>query len=303
VKHVLTLRELDGSQIAELVELGLETKRDPERFADAALRRGLLILMEKTSTRTTLSFTAAINQMGGWALKLDWVESNFSISPIHHEAAYVSRNSDVIMARLKTWDSLTALAGGATVPVINGCCTRHHPSQALADLITIREQFGRLEGASIAYVGIHNNVANSLLVGCTRTGVRVGLVTPIINEPSRDQSLIDEAEATGLVTHYESVREAAEACDFIYTDTWVDMEWFKDPSYDDERERRVALMTPYQLNEENLGGADVRVMHDMPIHPGFEISEELTRDPRSIIYDQAENRLYSAKALLLNALG
>jgi ornithine carbamoyltransferase len=92
VKHVLTLRELDGSQIAELVELGLQTKREPERFADAALRRGLLILMEKTSTRTTLSFTAAINQMGGWALKLDWVESNFSISPIHHEAAYVSRN-------------------------------------------------------------------------------------------------------------------------------------------------------------------------------------------------------------------
>jgi ornithine carbamoyltransferase len=80
------------------------------------------------------------------------------------------------------------------------------------------------------------------------------------------------------------------------------MEWFKDPSYDDERERRVALMTPYQLNEENLGGADVRVMHDMPIHPGFEISEELTGDPRSIIYDQAENRLYSAKALLLHAL-
>jgi len=197
VKHVLTLRELDGLQIAELVELGLQTKREPERFADAALRRGLLILMEKTSTRTTLSFTAAINQMGGWALKLDWVESNFSISPIHHEA----------------------------------------------DLITIREKSGRLEGASIAYVGIHNNVANSLLVGCTRTGVRVGLVTPIVNEPSWDQSLADEAEAPGLVAHYESVREAAEACDFVYTDTWVDMEWFKDPSYHDERKRRVALMT------------------------------------------------------------
>jgi ornithine carbamoyltransferase len=302
VNDVLTLRELEGERIAELVELGLETKRDPARFADVCTRRGLLILMEKTSTRTTLSFTAAINQMGGWSLKLDWVESNFAISPIHHEAAYVSRNSDVIMARLKTWESLTALAEGATVPVINGCCTRHHPSQALADLITIRESFGRLEGASVAYVGIHNNTANSLLVGCTRTGVRVGLVTPIVNEPSWDQSLVDEAEATGLVTHYESVREAAQACDFVYTDTWVDMEWFKDPSYDEERERRVALMSPYQLNHETIGDADVRVMHDMPMHPGFEISEEITRDPRSIVYDQAENRLYSAKALLLHAL-
>ena len=113
---------------------------------------------------------------------------------------------------------------------------------------------------------------------------------------------MDEAEATGLVTRYDSVQDAAAACDFIYTDTWVDMEWFTDPGYDEERARRTALMTPFQLNRETLGDADVRVMHDMPIHPGFEISEELTSDPRSIIYEQAENRLYSAKALLLHAL-
>jgi ornithine carbamoyltransferase len=271
-------------------------------YENALARRGLLILMEKTSTRTTLSFSAAIGQMGGWSLKLDWVESNFTISPIHHEARYVSRNCDAIMARLKTWEALSTLAENATVPVINGCCTRYHPSQALADLITIREAAGRLEGTSVAYVGVHNNVTNSLLAGATRVGVGVGLVTPMVNEPAWDQALVDEAEATGLVTRYESVREAAEKCDFVYTDTWVDMEWFSDPSYDEERERRTALMSPFQLNHETVGDADVRVMHDMPIHPGWEISEELTQDPRSIIYDQAENRLYSAKALLLNAL-
>ena len=124
----------------------------------------------------------------------------------------------------------------------------------------------------------------------------------MVNEPSWDQALVDEAEATGLVHALRERPEAAEACDFVYTDTWVDMEWFSDPRYDEERARRMALMSPFQLNRETLGDADVRVMHDMPIHPGFEISEELTSDPRSIIYEQAENRLYSAKALLLHAL-
>jgi ornithine carbamoyltransferase len=280
----------------------LDAKRRPRVYENACARRGLLILMEKTSTRTTLSFSAAIAQTGGWSLVMDWADSNFTISPIHHEARYVSRNCDAIMARLRTWEALSTLAENATVPVINGCCTRYHPSQALADLITIREVAGRLEGTSVAYVGVHNNVTNSLLAGCTRVGVRVGLVTPMVNEPAWDQELVDEAEATGLVSRYESVQEAAAACDFVYTDTWIDMEWFSDPRYDEERTRRTALMSPFQLNRETLGDADVRVMHDMPIHPGFEIAEELTSDPRSIIYQQAENRLYSAKALLLHAL-
>ncbi len=302
MKHVLTLRELDGDELEGLVELGLEMKRDPGAYADAFPRRGLLLLMQKTSTRTTLSFAAAIAQLGGWHLKLDWDDSNFSISPIRHEARYVSRNCDAIMARLKTFEDLSELARHATIPVINGCCTRHHPSQALADLITLREVAGKLDGVSLTYVGVHNNVTNSLLVACTRVGVRLGLVTPMVNEPAWDQELVDEARATGLVTTYDSVREAAAASDFIYTDTWVDMEWFTDASYGEERERRTKLMAPYQLSAENLDGADVRVMHDMPMHPGFEIDEELIDDPRSIMFDQAENRLYSAKALLHRGL-
>jgi ornithine carbamoyltransferase len=298
VKHVLTLRELDGQELSDLVDLALEMKRRPDAYADAFPRKGLLLLMQKTSTRTTLSFAAAMAQMGGWSLKLDWDESNFSISPIKHEARYVSRNCDAIMARLRTFEDLAELARHASVPVINGCCTRYHPSQALADLVTLREAAGRLDGLTLTYVGVHNNVTNSLLAGCTRVGVRLGLVTPMVNEPAWDQELVDEARATGLVTTYETVREAAAASDFIYTDTWVDMEWFTDASYGEERERRTKLMAPYQLNAENLDGADVRVMHDMPIHPGFEISDELVDDPRSVIYDQAENRLYAAKALL-----
>lgn len=302
-QHLLSMdAELDGAAIERLVDLAIDIKARPEAYEDACRRKGLLLLLEKTSTRTTLSFSAAIGKLGGYATRLDWRDSNFSISPLGYEARYSSSNCDVIMARLKQWESLEELADNSTVPVINGCDTRYHPSQAVADLITIKEVAGSLEGSSVTYVGIHNNVTNSLLAAATRTGVRVGLVTPLSNPPARDDALLARAEATGLVTRYESVAEAAAATQFIYTDTWVDMEFFTDPSYAEERDRRIALMTPYQLNTENLGGAEPWVMHDMPIHPGYEISDELVRSSRSVIFQQAENRLYAAMAMLLLVL-
>jgi ornithine carbamoyltransferase len=298
MRHALSLREFTGDELAALVDDAIRIKERPDDYANACKRKGLLILMQKTSTRTTLSFSAAIAQMGGYAIKLEWAESNFSISPIRHEARYVSRNCDAIMARLRTFEDLDELARNSEVPVINGCCTRYHPSQAIADLITVREVLGRLEGASLAYVGIHNNVANSLVVACSRVGIRINLVTPLVNEPAWDEELMEEARATGLVSTFDSLVEAAAVSDFVYTDTWVDMEFFTDPDYAEERERRIALMKPYQVNRENLGGASPYIMHDMPIHPGYEIAEEMIEAPASVIYQQAENRLYAAKTLL-----
>jgi ornithine carbamoyltransferase len=207
------------------------------------------------------------------------------------------------MARLKRYEDLRELADNSRVPVINGCCNRYHPSQAVADLVTIQEVAGTLEGSSVTYVGIHNNVANSLVAAGTRAGVRVGLVTPLTNPPAVDEQLIANAEATGLLVRYDSVAEAAAQSQFVYTDTWVDMEFFTDPGYAEERDRRVALMSPYQLNHANLGDARPWIMHDMPIHPGYEIAAELVVSERSVIFQQAENRLYAAKAMLLLALG
>ena len=240
--------------------------------------------------------------MGGYAVRLDWRESNFSISPLRYEARYASSNCDVIMARLKRFEEIAELAGHSSVPVINGCCNRYHPSQALADLMTIKEVAGSLEASSVTYVGIHNNVANSLVAAGTRAGVRVGLVTPLTNPPAVDERLMATAQATGLLVRHAGVAEAAAASEFLYTDTWVDMEFFDDPAYAQERDRRVTLMTPFQLNTENLAGATPWIMHDMPIHPGFEISAELVESQRSVIFRQAENRLYTAKAMLLLAL-
>jgi ornithine carbamoyltransferase len=298
--HVLSMDgEFSGEELEGLVDLALDLKRRPEAYEDAARRKGLLLLMEKTSTRTTLAFSAAIARLGGYATRLDWRDSNFSISPLAYEARYVSSNSDVVMARLKTFEAVSELAAHSSVPVINGCCNRYHPSQALADLVTVKEVAGSFDGASVTYVGVHNNVANSLVAAGTRVGLRVGLVTPIVNPPAIDEPLMARAEATGLVARYATVAEAAAASDFVYTDTWVDMEFFTDESYAEERDRRIATMLPFQLNHEQLEGSSARVMHDMPIHPGYEISADLVDDERSVIFQQAENRLYAAQALLL----
>jgi ornithine carbamoyltransferase len=302
--HLLSLEdELSGPELLRLVELARDVKERPEAYERACERKGLLLLLEKTSTRTTLAFSAAIHELGGYAVRLDWRESNFSISPLSFEARYVSSNCDAIMARLRRYEDLRELADNSSVPVINGCCNRYHPSQALADLLTIQEVAGTLEGSSVTYVGIHNNVANSLVAAGTRAGVRVGLVTPLTNPPADDEQLMANAAATGLLVRYDSVAEAAARSQFVYTDTWVDMEFFTDPAYAEERDRRVALMSPYQLNAENLGDARPWVMHDMPIHPGYEIAAELVDSERSVIFQQAENRLYAAKAMLLLALG
>ena len=299
-RHVLTMdSEFDGPRLRALVDLALDVKARPEAYEDRLHRRGLLLLMEKTSTRTTLAFSAAAAQLGGYATRLDWRDSNFSISPLAYEARYVSSNADVIMARLRTFEAVSELAAASSAPVINGCCNRYHPSQALADLLTVREVHGELDGARVTYVGVANNVSNSLVAAGTRVGVTVGLVTPLENPPAKDEALVARAEATGLLRRYATVQEAAPESDFVYTDTWVDMEFFTDPAYAEERDRRIATMSPFQLSEEHLAGATPWVMHDMPIHPGYEIDEALVDSERSVVFRQAGNRLHAAKALLL----
>lgn len=302
VKHILSLKELSGQDILKIIINGIDIKSNPERYYNSLERKGLLLLFQKTSTRTSLSYQSAINQLGGYAVTLDWNASNFSISPIRYEISYASRNCDVIMARLLKHSDLVELAKYSRVPVINGCCEKYHPSQALADLMTIYEMKGTFDGVTLTYVGVHNNVANSLVAGCMKVGVRLNLVTPLINEESWDQELMEEAYASGYITQMNTLAEAAAQSDFVYTDTWIDMQYFNDPSYKDERDRRIKLMSDFQVGKKNLGGKTPYLMHDMPIHPGFEIEEELIESEKSIIYQQAENRMHVEKALLLYLL-
>lgn len=301
--HLLKLRDLGPTALADILRQAVEIKADPARFRHAADGCGLLMLFEKSSTRTALSYQSAIARMGGYSVVLDWHKSNFAITPVEYETQYVSRNSDIIVARLRSHDTLRKLAGSSQVPVINGCDDRYHPSQALADFLTILEVSGRFDGVTLCYVGVRNNVANCLVEGCIALGVRLVLVTPLTHENAVDPELEQYALASGLVEYRNDLASAARAADFVYTDTWVDMEYFDDPAYAAEKERRIKLMTPFQINRENLGGADPWIMHDMPIHPGYEISADMVESERSVIYQQAENRMYAQQALLLHLLG
>jgi ornithine carbamoyltransferase len=192
------------------------------------------------------------------------------------------------------------MVNASLVPVINGCDDKYHPSQALADLITIKEKKGKLKGARVVYIGVHNNVCNSLIEGCTKTGVDITTVTPIVNEPARDDELTNEARKTGLWRTTLDAKSAVEDADFVYTDTWIDMEFFTNPTFVPEKERRLKIMMPYQINKDLIGKSNAFIMHDMPIHRGYEISSDVIEHKRSVIYEQAENRLYSAKVILLS---
>jgi ornithine carbamoyltransferase len=299
----MNFKELSGQELNQLVDTALDVKQNPKKYSKALEQKSVALIFQKTSTRTRVSFEVAATQLGGHGLYIDWRSSNFTMADISDEVQYLSRNVDAIMARLLYNSDLQKIMNASQVPVINGCDEMYHPSQCLADLITIKEKHGSLKGAKLVYVGIHNNVCNSLIEGCTKTGVKVTTVAPIFNEPSRDDELLTEAKKTGLWESTFDLKKAVENADFVYTDTWIDMEFFTDPKFAADKEKRLKQKMPYQINAELLKNSNVYVMHDMPMHRGYEIAKEAIESPKSVIYEQAANRLYSAKAILLKLIG
>jgi ornithine carbamoyltransferase len=301
--HLINFKQLSSQDLNAMVDLGIEVKGNPKKYLKTFEGKSAALIFQKTSTRTRVSFEVAMTQLGGHGLYIDWRTTNFALADITDELQYLSRNVDCIMARLLCDSDLLKMAVASRVPVINGCDEKYHPSQALADLITIKEKHGKLKGAKLVYIGVHNNVTNSLIEGCTKTGVKLTTVTPIFNETARDEEMLSEAKKTGLWQSTLDFKKAAADADFVYTDTWVDMEFFTDPKFAAEKEKRIKLMMPYQINAQLLKGNSAYVMHDMPIHRGYEISAEAIESPKSVIYEQAENRLYSAKAIYLKLMG
>ena len=300
--HLINFKGLSSKDLNGLVDLGIEVKSNPENYRKAFKGKSAALIFQKTSTRTRVSFEVAATQLGGHGLYIDWRTTNFLLADIGDEVRYLSRNVDMIMARLLYNADLTKMAKTSRVPVINGCDEKYHPSEIIGDLITLKEKRGKLKGAKLVYIGVHNNVCNSLIEGCTKTGVKLTTVTPVFNEPSRDDALLEEAKRTGLWESTLDAKKAVKDADFVYTDSWVDMEFFTDPKFAEEKEKRIKLMMPYQINADLLKGSNAFIMHDMPIHRGYEISPEAIESPKSIIYEQSENRLYSAKAIMLTLM-
>jgi ornithine carbamoyltransferase len=301
--HLENFKELSEKQLADIVDKAIQIKHDSKKYETSLKNMSLALIFQKTSTRTRVSFEVAMTQLGGHGLYIDWRTANFAIADLGDEIQYLSRNVDCIVARLVKNSDLQVMENNSKVPVVNGCDEKYHPSQAIADLMTVKEKKGMLKGAKLVYIGIHNNVCNSLIEGCTKTGVKITTVTPIFNEPSRDEDLLMKAEKTGLWEKSTDVKKAVEDADFVYTDTWIDMEFFSDSRFAAEKEKRMRLMMPYQINARLMKNSGAFIMHDMPIHRGYEISSELVQGEKSVIYQQSENRLYSAKSILLKLFG
>jgi len=300
--HLLNFKGLSSRELVQLVDTALAIKSHPKRYVKVLEGKTAALVFQKTSTRTRVSFEVAMTQLGGQGLFLDWKTTNFAMSDLSDEIGYLSRNVDCIMARMLYNSDLNRIAEASRVPVINGCDEKYHPSQVIADLITMKELKGTLSGVKLVYVGVHNNVANSLIEACVKLGVKITTVCPVFNEASRDNELLSVAEKSGFWESTLDLAGAVLGADFVYTDTWVDMEFFTDPKYVSEKEKRVELMMPYQINVNLLKNTDAYIMHDMPIHRDYEITADAIESPRSVIYRQAENRLYSAKAILLKLI-
>ncbi|HEY7258829.1 MAG TPA: ornithine carbamoyltransferase [Gaiellales bacterium] len=293
-RDLLQIDDLAADELLALLDLAermkaLQHERIPHPFLPG---RSLAMIFEKPSTRTRVSFEVGMAQLGGHAVHLATAESQLGRGePIADTGAVLSRYVDAIMIRTHAHARVEELAAAASVPVVNGLTDEHHPCQALADLMVLRERLGELEGRRIAWVGDGlNNVCHSLLTAAAMVGMEVCIASPEGYAPAPDVV----AAAPAPVTVLDDPQAAVRGADAVVTDTWTSM------GQEEERDRRLRDLAPYQVNARLLGGAAPGhvVLHCLPAHCGEEITEDVLWGPSSAAWDEAENRLHAQKALL-----
>jgi ornithine carbamoyltransferase len=294
-RDFLTIWDLSAGELRSVVDRGLKLKRGEDKNRCPLIGKSIGLLFEKASTRTRVSFETGIYQLGAQAVYMNASDLQMGRGEtIGDTAKTLSRYLSAVVIRTYEHARVEDLAANASVPVVNGLSDLHHPCQVLADLVTIHEKKGRLEGLRLAYIGDGNNVANSLAEASSRMNINLVIASPEGYEP--DPDVLDRARdgSGGDLIILRDPREAAGMADIIYTDVWVSMGQEKEA---DERKRRFK---PYQVNETLLSCAkrDVIVMHCLPAHRGEEISDSVMDGPHSVVFDQAENRLHAQKALL-----
>ncbi len=297
MKDLISIADLTSDDIQNLIKSAIALKHGGRR----PLLEGkiLALIFEKPSLRTRVSFDVAMKQLGGHAIYLSQAEVGLGErEPIADVARVLSRYVDGIVARTFANQSVALLARHATVPVINGLSDEEHPCQVLSDLLTIYEKKGGLEGLTVAYIGDANNVANSLLLACSLTGVEFSIASPKGYGP-KEEVLALARKNGGQILIAEDAKQAVQGADVVYTDVWTSM------GQEAEAARRRSAFARYQVNEEllSLAKKDVIFMHPLPAHQGEEIAEGLLDSPHSVVFDQAENRLHMQKAILVELLG
>ena len=308
MKNMLNFKNFTPEELMDILTLAQDMKKNPAKYAHSLEGKKLYTLFEKTSTRTYLSFATGITELGGHYFNQLWEDSNFVLGEPVSEIKYVCRNVDIIMARLVKNETVEKFGKNVTVPFINGCDNTYHPCQILADMLTVLEKFGTLN-VKFMYIGAKNNVFNSLVefFAKMKAGTLYGL-TPLVNDTACGPDFYEEAKATG---HYvelddsmtmEEAKKYADEMDVIYTDTWVDMEFFNNPAYQEKKEETLRKMMPYQINDEFMKDSKAIVFHDMPMHVGFEISQSVVDKNLDHILDEAENRRHAEKAVMYTLL-
>jgi ornithine carbamoyltransferase len=296
-QHFLTGAELSAAELDALLNRALQLKADP--LSSRALEgRSVALVFQKPSTRTRLSFDVGVHELGGHPVVLRTDELQLSRGePVRDTALVLSRHVAAVGVRTGPHEMLEQLAEHATVPVINMLTAEHHPCQALADLLTLREAYAELNGRRLAYVGDGNNVARSLAILGTLAGLDVAVASPPGYELEQDLALPDDA--TGTLTLLEDPRDAVAGACAVYTDVWVSM------GDEQTAEHRRQALAGYRVDDALLDAAapDAFALHDLPAHAGEEITAEVLYGARQRIWDQAENRRHAQKALLELLIG
>jgi ornithine carbamoyltransferase len=300
MKDLLRIADLTAEDLSELLDLSDQVHAQPHAHATLLQGETVITYFAKPSTRTRLSFGSAISRLGGVPEVVGPSELQLGRGEtIEDTARVVSRYARAFVIRTFADDDVRRFAAAASIPVVNALTDGHHPCQALADLLTLKQHFGSLKGLRLAYLGDGNNVAHSLLEACALAGIDITVATPPGFEPDAD--VVETAErlaiASGAVvwTTHDPLLAVA-GVDAVYTDVWLSM-----GDSDDERSSRAAALGSYQVNAAVMAEAapDAVFMHCLPAHRGDEVSAEVIDGPHSIVLDEAENRLHTAQALLI----
>jgi len=302
VKHFLSITDLSPTAINAILDLALHIKANPAAYTTCLPAKTAVMLFEKPSLRTRCSFEIGMAKLGGQAVYLDHNSSRIGErETVEDYAGNLSQWCEIIIARTNKHETVERLAAAATVPVINALTDLEHPCQILADFLTLKEVFGSLDNFKMVYIGDGNNVCHSTLLGAAMLGMEVSVVTPPGHEPS--QAVVEEAVkqacTTGATIHVGHDLSEVEGANAVYTDTWISMGDDADPDVINQR------LGPYQVNAELMARAhpDAVFMHCLPAHRGQEVTADVIDGPKSVVLQQAQNRMHAQNALMLTLLG
>ena len=301
-RDLVSLLDFSAPELRRILDLAAEVKANPRLFEEALQGKTLFMYFEKPSLRTRVTFEVGMTQLGGHAIYYTAAGGEIGArESVEDVARNLDRWVDGAMCRTFSHSLVQELARLSQIPVINGLTDKLHPCQVLADYMTLQEVTGDLAGKRLAYIGDGNNVAHSLMNGGARLGVHVGIITPEGHGPSEEflQSSRLAAEESGGSIEVSHDPADVEGADAVYTDVWASM------GQEQEAEARDAVFRPFQVNGELMlrAGSDTVFMHCLPAHRGDEVTDEVADSARSVIFQQAENRLHAQKALLLALLG